>query len=247
MRLSPAAALIPLAVAVALTACGPTGSTPTTTPGSTTTPPTGASTSPSPTSTALAADVLLQITATATAPGGATALLVETVTGPFAFGSLTTDEGSNLDTQCDPWRTSYATIGLIRAEYSATVTSGSWPSDYDVVIDAGRYEVFGGDVGSFQSYCASNQFAVPGNATSVAYFDAADGADGPNGWTNASFGFGYPLEPGIDVPGPADLTITGCIVVIGPAGAGSSVAAAWPGAPKTYNDTGCLVGDVTVS
>ncbi len=134
-----------IATVVALTGCAPhPSSTPSPHTGGATSEP-AATSSPTPTATPLPDDVLFQITVMATGPGGAKAILTETVHAPVAATDQQSADEAQLDNECDGWRQAYSPIQFLVGQFSEKVTSGVWDDNDVVAADLASYPVWQGD------------------------------------------------------------------------------------------------------
>ena len=230
-------------VAVALlclTACAPHPSPSSTAHGQTKKPTPSAT--PTPTASPLAADVLFQISVTATAPNGAVATLTETVHAPVVTTSEQSTDEAQLDNECDSWRNAFSPIQYLVAQVSATVVSGSWDSDNVVAADMAGYPVWQGDERPYQAFCASALPNIPGAARAVSPVGGGD-ADTNGGWGIYRYGFGVPTDPGAAAsPAPTDVVLSHCDVQLGSAASSSVFASSWPGSPQTDNGLACFFG-----
>jgi len=242
MRLLPATIAVILA-ASALSGCGPTPGPATTsgapTPGASATA--GSSATPSPTPT-VDPNVLFSITAEVTAPNGAVATVVQSVSRPVASLPDQSDVEAQLDAECDGWRTEIGTGSYLVSRIVSTVESGTWPGDL-VVVSMNGWPVFSGDYSPFQAYCASAQVVVPGTARAVSPVPAGGAADDPGGWGTINYGLGLAYEAGHpDTAQPGDTVISECTISVTAAGlAESTRAASWATTPQDYPDFGCMV------
>ena len=236
--------VIVAAAAVALlclTACAPhpapsstahAGSTKTATPSGT----------PTPTAPPLATDVLFRITVTATAPNGAVAKLTETVHAPVDATDQQADDETQLDNECDSWRTAFSTTQFVVGEVSAIVVSGSWDPNQVVAADMAGYPVWQGDQRPYQAFCASALPSIPGGARAVSPV-GGDDADTNGGWAIYRYGFGVPTDPSAgDSPAPSDLVLSHCSIQLGAAAHDSVFASSWPASAQTDKGLSCFFG-----
>jgi hypothetical protein len=186
--------------------------------------------------------VLFQITATATAPGGATARLTETVHAPVATTTNQSADEAQLDTQCDGWRGAFSSTKYVVAEISTAVTSGTWDSKNLVAADMAGYPVWSGDQRPYQAYCASALPYIPGAARAVS--PVGGGApDSDGGWGIYRYGFGVPTDPSAgQTASPTDVVLSKCSVQLGAAASASVFASSWPSSPQTDNGLSCYFG-----
>ena len=224
-----------------LTACAPHPS-----PSSTAHAPstTSASATPSATPTAapLPADVLFQITATATAPNGAVAKLTETVHAPVAATDQQTADEAQFDNECENWRSAFSSTKFVVAQVQTTQVSGTWDPGFLIAADMAGYPVWSGDQQPFQAFCASALPHIPGVARAVSPVGGGD-SDRDGGWAIYRYGFGVPTDPGAgDSPSPGDIVLSHCSIRIGEAAHHSVFATGWPASPQTNNGLSCFFG-----
>lgn len=200
------------------------------------------SATPTPTAPPLAAGVLFRITVIATAPGGATARLTETVQVPVDATDTQSADEAQLDTECDSWRTAYSTTKYLVAQVVTTVLSGSWNSNDTVSADMASYPVWTGDQRPYQGYCANALPSIPGVARAVSPVGGSD-SDSAGGWAIYRYGFAVPPDPAAgDTPSATDVVLSKCSVQLGPAASDSLFASTWPTTMETDNGLSCLVG-----
>ena len=234
----PIAGLLLAISSMALVACTPTAAvTPNVSPSQ---PDPSASASSDP--DALDDGVLFRITATVQVPSGATAELVETVSAPR---SPTTAENAELEANYCPLQ-EFAPLAVQDAQLEATVTSGTWPSGpSQILVSAGDWSVFAGDVTAYQAFCAPLLLTVPGSASALTVF--TDGpADEPGGWANQQYGFGVDTawkafggDPSPDLP-----MFTSCrIELSSEATSSSAIAAGWANAVQDIPAETCSFGE----
>jgi hypothetical protein len=198
--------------------------------------------SPTPSLPALPADVLFQITTTATAPGGATARLTETVHAPLASTDNQTADEAQLDDECDSWRSAFPNIRYVVAEVSTTVTSGTWDPNDIVAADMAAYPVWSGDQQPFQAFCASALPKIPGAARAVSPV-GGNSPDSSGGWAIYRYGFGVPTDPAAgETASPQDVTLSDCSIQLGSAASTSIFASTWKASPQTDNGLSCFYG-----
>jgi len=191
---------------------------------------------PTPSVSPLAEDVLFQITATATAPGGAVVALVETVHVPRAVTA--TDEVDLDANYCDAWR-SMADPVIQDGELAATPISGSWPANQNVVVQLGQWAIFDGSFVLAQAFCSPGWLGLPGTSTGRQVIPGAD-ADSAGGWATQQYGF---ISAVGAVPGPGDIVLSDCTIELGPGLAGTSaLALSWPSQIQPYPGSSCRFG-----
>ena len=196
--------------------------------------------SATPTLPPLAADVLFQITVTATAPDGAVAQLTETVHTPVVATSSQSADETLLDNECDSWRNAFPSTKFLVGEVATAVTSGTWNSDNTVATDMAGYPVWTGDQRPFQAYCASALPSIPGAARAVSPVGGGD-ADTDGGWGIYRYGFAVPTDPSAaDSPSPTGVVLSACSIQLGSAASTSVFAGTWP--TQTHNGLSCLFG-----
>jgi len=211
--------------------------------------PTAAPTSNS--TAALPTNVLLRITATVTAPGGAAADLVQTVYLPTA---PTPAQVSQLNTDCtqkgeagpsELWSNNFSSALMLTSITTATLQPGSpaWDNSQDPVT-AGFIGLgdFTGAYSTWEAYCAPGFLTVPGTQLALGPIQAADPSGQPDGWAGASADFGF-FSGGND---PSDGELSGdavvshCVIQLSATAAASSVAAKWAAdAPGYAVPDGC--------
>jgi hypothetical protein len=225
------------AVTVALSGCVPGGSAgDSQSPASVDETVAPAGPAPTPSVTALAGDVLFQITATATAPGGAVVALRETVHAPRPV--TPTDEVDLDANACDGWR-SMADPLIQDGELVATAISGSWPANQNVVVQLGRWAIFDGSFVLAQAYCSPGWLGLPGSSTGRQVIPGAD-ADSGGGWATQQYGF---ISAVGGTPGPGDIALSDCAIELGPGLSGTSaLALAWPAQTQPYAGSSCRFG-----
>jgi hypothetical protein len=235
-----AGAVLAAAVLLALTACAPHPSPTATAHGSSTKSPTP-SASATPTAAPLPADVLFQITVTATAPNGATAKLTETVHAPVAATDQQSDDEAQLDNECDSWRSAFSSTKFVVGEVQAILVSGSWDPSQTIAADMAGYPVWQGDQRPFQGFCASALPSIPGGARAVSPVGGGD-PDHDGGWAIFRYGFGVPTEPGSgDNPSSTDVVLSHCSIRIGAAAHDSVFASGWASTLQTKGSS-CFFG-----
>ena len=229
------------AAVLCLTACAPHPA-PTRTPHSASTPSATPSASATPTLPPLGADVLFQISVTATAPNGAVAKLTETVRAPVASTDQQSADEAQLDNECDRWRTAYSSTEFVVGQVSAVLVSGSWDSNQVIAADMAGYPVWQGDQRPFQGFCASALPSIPGAARAVSPVGGGD-ADRNGGWAIYRYGFGVPTDPSAGAtPSPTDVVLSHCSIQLGSAAHDSVFATSWPGSPQTNKGLSCFFG-----
>ena len=197
---------------------------------------------PTPTASPLPDDVLFQITVMATGPGGAKALLTETVHAPVAATDQQSSDESQLDNECDGWRQAYSSVQYLVGRFSEKVVSGVWDDNDVVAADFASYPVWQGDQKPYQSSCASALPAIPGAARAVS--PVGSGApDSDGGWGIYRYGFGVPSDPGAaSTPSVTDVVLSHCAIQLGSAAHGSVFASSWPASPQTDGGRSCFFG-----
>ncbi len=201
--------------------------------------PTG---TPTPTDPPLPADVLFRISVTATAPNGAVAKLTETVHAPVATTDQQSADETQLDNECDSWRSAFSPTQFLVGQVSAILVSGSWDPNQVVAADVAGYPVWQGDERPFQAFCASALPNIPGGARAVSPVGGGD-ADTNGGWAIYRYGFGVPTDPSAGgSPAATDLVLSHCSIQLGAAAHGSVFASSWPTSPRTGNGLSCYFG-----
>jgi hypothetical protein len=234
-------AALAAAALLMLTACAPHPA-PSSTAHSGTTPSASPSASAAPTLPPLPDDVLFRISVTATAPNGAVAKLTETVHAPVAATDQQSDDESQLDNECDSWRTAFSSTRFVVGEVSAVVVSGSWDPKRVVAADMAGYPVWQGDQRPFQGFCANALPGIPGGARAVSPVGGGD-ADTDGGWAIYRYGFGVPTDQGAGGgPSSTDVVLSHCSIQVGSAAHDSAFASSWAAAPQTGKGLSCFFG-----
>jgi len=248
MRTAPLAGVSATAalLLLVLTACGPSADpVPTETSTSSSGPSAPAEPSSTPTPTSRAADlpegVLFRVSATATAPNGAVAHLVETVHAPVPTVDATVE--AQLDQECAPsWRNSFPTVAFVAGDVETTVVSGDWGDDLDrIAADVAGYPVWTGDTEPYMAYCASALVGVPGAAHAISPVNAG-GADTDGGWAVFRYGFGVAGDPDLSSPGPDDVVMSDCAIEMSDEALDSALANGWADDPKLFGGLACYFG-----
>lgn len=229
-KIAPLATLAVLA-ALTLAACSPGDPTPDET-DSPATPTSTAEETPSADGeddeSTLDPDVLFTISATATAPNGAVAHLVQTVYKSVLTTNQQGVDEAALDSECSGWRDEYPAAEYVISLIDVTDQSpagSSWDRSVAVASMNG-WPVFSGEVDTFQSYCASYQVNL-GASRAVTPITAGSGADGPHGWAHILYGFGIATDPSLPAPGPDDTLLSDCEVTLSAEAAASPIASSW--------------------
>jgi len=203
---------------------------------------------PSPTASAaptpppLADDVLIEISVTATAPNGAVARLTETVHAPVTATDQQSGDESQLDNECDSWRSAFSSTRFVVGQVSAVLVSGSWDSKQVIAADMAGYPVWQGDQRPFQGFCANALISIPGSARAVSPVGGGD-ADTDGGWAIYRYGFGVPTDPGGgDGPSTSDVVLSHCSIRVGAAAHDSVFASSWPTSAQTDKGLSCYFG-----
>jgi hypothetical protein len=187
----------------------------------------------------LPANVLFKITATVTAPGGASATLVQTV---FVPAPITAAQRSTFDSKCAgqtdsdavgaPWQNNYAVSDVLSSTMTATLNSGSpaWDNKTNgVLADFMSFGVFSGAYQTFEAYCAPGFITIPGTQQAIAPIQSANPAGQDWGWAGefAAYGFygGGNAPNGGDLDGKA--VVSNCHVEVSPTASANAVAAGW--------------------
>jgi hypothetical protein len=173
-------------------------------------------------------DVLFTISATATAPNGAIATLVQTVYKPVTTTNQQSVDEAALDGECTGWRDTFPSAEYVISLIDVTDQSpagASWDRSVAVASMNG-WPVFTGEVDTFQAYCASYQVNL-GASRAVTPITAGSGAEGPHGWAHIEYGFGIATDPSLPAPGPDDTLLSNCQVTLSAEAAASPIASAW--------------------
>lgn len=212
---------------------GGASSSPVATPTQTPTPtPTG----PPP----LPANALFQISATVTAPGGASANLVQTV---FVPAVATPANRTVLDGQCEslgnpnlggtkPWADTYVGTLILSSTMTATLNPGSsaWDNKANPVLaDFLGFGAFTGAYAGFEAACSPGFITIPGTQQAIGPIQAANPSGQPYGWAGEFGGYGF--YGGANDPGAPDLggsaVVSNCVVQLSGTATANATAAAW--------------------
>ena len=194
---------------------------------------------------------LFRITATAKAPNGAIADLVETVYQP---ATPTAMDVALLDSQCNypgvpslkgqpTWESTYPNPLAVTATITSTVRTGSpaWSPNEKVIFYFLGTAAYLGAYSGFEAYCAPGILGVPGTIHGVAPVPGGDPVGGSFGWANkfVSYGFNagdnYPVTPVVG----GDAIVYDCAIQLSAAAkAASTIASAWADQPFVLAD-GC--------
>ena len=209
---------------------GPTSATPTAT--------------PTPTEAPLPDDVLFKISVTATAPNGAVAKLTETVHAPVASTDQQSADETQLDNECDSWRTAFSSTQFVVGQVQAILVSGTWDPNQVIAADMAGYPVWQGDEQPFQAFCASARPSVPGSARAVSPVGAGTDPDRDGAWAIYRYGFGVDTDPSTDSDGPSatDAVLSHCSIQLGAAAHTSVFASSWPASAQTTKGLSCYFG-----
>ena len=243
--------LVPVAVAAvvmgALSGCAPAVTSPSAShshkaPGGSSSTTASATPTPTPTPTGpppLPANALFQITATVTAPGGASASLVQTV---FAPAPITAAQKTTLNTKCAgqndqdatgaPWLNNYASADVLSTTITATLDAGSpaWNNTTNgVLADFMAFGAFSGAYSTFEAYCAPGFITIPGTQQAIAPIQPTNPAGENYGWAGEFAGYGFygggNATNNDDLGGKA--VVSNCHIQLSATAAANSVAAAW--------------------
>lgn len=230
------------AVALVLTACAPDAGHPTASAKPTRTAPPSPVASTTPSRPPLPADVLFQITATATAPDGTVADLVEIVHAPVTTTDHQAGDLTQLDAECDSWRQAFSSPQYVVGDVTATVRDGASWSDTDgrIAVDMASYPVWTGDQDPFQAQCASATIHLPGTARAVSPV-AGGKPDSDGGWAVFRYGFST-ATPGQATPAPSGIVFSRCRVQLSAAAGSSIFASTWASHPETDGGAACRFG-----
>jgi len=237
----PVGAALAAGALLILTACAPHPA-PSPTTHHTSKPRTTPTASATPTLPPLAADVLFQISVTATAPNGAVAKLTEAVHAPVPSTDQQSADEAQLDNECDSWRTAFSSTAFVVGRVQALVISGQWDSNQVIAADMAGYPVWQGDQRPYQAFCASALPSIPGAARAVSPVGAGQ-PDRDGGWGIYRYGFGVPTDPGAgNAPSSTDVVLSHCSIQLGAAAKSSVFASSWPSSPVTNNGLSCFFG-----
>jgi hypothetical protein len=237
-----AAAAVLLAASMALSGCAqqptkPTRAAPTTSSARATPSPT-----PTPTAPPLPADVLFRLSTVATAPNGATALLIETVHVPVTATATQAADEAQLDTECDGWRSAYTSTKFLVADVITTVTAGSWTPNDVVAADMAGYPVWTGDQRPFRGYCATALPSIPGVARAVSPVGGGP-SDSQGGWAIYRYGFSVPTDSSAGATANAStVVLSSCAIQLGAAASASIFASTWSSSIASTSGLSCSVG-----
>jgi hypothetical protein len=237
------AAVAAAVVALALTACAPSGGAPTASAHPTRKASATPSASATPTEKPLPAGTLFRISAVATATDGTTATLVETVQAPADQTDQQTADAKQLDSECDGWREAFPKTQFVVAAVTTTVQGGGdWSSDDgQIAVDMAGYPVWSGDQRPYQELCATALTVIPGQARAVSPV-AAGKPDAEGGWAVFRYGFSVAGASGGATAGAGAPVISACRVQLGAAADPSIIASAWPTHPQTNGGSACAFG-----
>jgi len=230
------------AIAFVLAACSPGSAHPSTSAKPARTAGSGPVASATPSTSPLPADVLFEITATATAPDGTVAQLAEIVHAPVAATDHQAGDQTQLDAECDSWQQAFSDPQYVVANVTATVSDGASWSDTDgrIAVDMASYPVWSGDQDPFQAECASATIHIPGTARAVSPV-AGGKPDSDGGWAVFRYGFST-ATPGQATPAPSGIVFSACRVQLGTAAAPSIFAGTWAAHPETDGGAACRFG-----
>jgi hypothetical protein len=187
----------------------------------------------------LPANALFRISATVTAPGGASANLVQTV---FMPAPITAAQRAQLNTGCAgendqdatgaPWLHNYQSAWILSSTMTATLNPGSpaWNNTTNgVLADYVGFGYFSGSYMGFEAACAPGFITIPGTQQAIAPIQGTNPAGQPYGWAGefGSYGFyGGGNDPGgPDMGGTA--VVSHCLVQLSSTAAANPTAAAW--------------------
>ena len=220
---------------------------------------------PIPTTDALPADALLEVTATATAANGAVLNLRIVVLRERLWSDpVALPRAKATDKRCGGGELDLATIKQSKfafgeADYSATLAEGSvaWPKNLPMLLapygnngasrtaagDAYQKEYTLGGPGDYEPMCAQRAF-LPGQGDGQVYLGSPDttGAHPFHLWSREVYGFDFNL-PNKKV-NPASVVVSDCVGTVTPLG--NTLGA--PNAAWVITSSGvkCLVGDPEV-
>lgn len=214
-----------------------------------------ASPTPTPTPTptfppALPANALFQISAVVTAPGGASANLVQTVFLPTA---ITAAQRTQFNTVCKgetdteatgaPWLNNYAHADVLASTMTATMNPGSpaWSNSTNPVLsDFMAFGAFSGAYRTFEAYCAPGTIQIPGTEQAIAPIQPTNPSGQLYGWAGefSAYGFfgGGNSTSDADLGGKA--VVSNCHVQLSSTASASTVAAGWAAKMMGLHD-GC--------
>ena len=231
------------ALALALAACGSDGTVRTPSASPTRTSAATAAATPTPSASPLPDDVLLEITATATAPDGTSAALTETVQTPVAATALQAGDIAQLDNECDGWRQAFSNTQFLVAKVTTSIPAGSsWTeSDGRIAVEMAAYPVWSGDQQPFLALCSTAIALVPGTARAVSPV-AGGKPDATGGWAVFRYGFGNATLGGSASPSGGSVVFSRCRLQLGNAAVSSVFASAWAAHPELENGAACRFG-----
>ena len=242
-------ALIAVAVALVSLLCGCTATS------AHTSHPTRGPLAAAPSAGPLPDTALFRITATAKAPNGAVADLIEIVYQPAAPTAM---DVALLDSQCNypgvpslkgqpTWESNYPNPLIVATTITSTVRAGSpaWSPDEKVIFYFLGTAAYSGSITRFEAYCATGILGVPGTIGGVAPVPGGDPVGGSFGWANkfGSYGFNaggnYPVTPVVG----GNAIVSDCAIQLSAAAkAASTIAAAWATQPFVLAN-GCRFSD----
>lgn len=256
VRRSSIAALLALPVALALTACGPGEPAPAPTKTATLTPSTSPSATPTPTPTAsLPDDVVMVVTAVATADNGSVMDLSLTIHRPTAWDDPAAAASPALMTDVcagslDDGVYEIAAYGFASIDFVAVQRAGAdWPTDHRLFLTPNAaympvatdgFPMDDDEVDPATPHCKREKFFEgPGTGTVVLGF--RDDATTLTRWATHNFGFSV-VRVAAQTAASVGMSLTGCHVLVTPSGEAAGGNA--PGWSSRVDDTHCIYGSL---
>jgi hypothetical protein len=187
----------------------------------------------------LPANALFRISATVTAPGGASAKLVQTVFMPAA---ITAAQRAQMNTGCAgesdadatgaPWLNNYHTAWILSSTMTATLNPGSpaWNNTANgVLADFVGFGYFSGAYAGFEADCAPGFITIPGTQQAISPIQGTNPSGQPYGWAGEFGSYGF-YGGGNDPGGPdmgGNAVVSHCLVQLSATAAANATAAAW--------------------
>jgi hypothetical protein len=195
----------------------------------------------------VASDLLFTITATVTAPSGASLALQQQVFTPVDFAQLPAELQSAYTADCLENPVALPDYIFVRAEVDATDSSPAglaWPAGFDTGYDLalvrlGDLSKFTGAVSSSQMPCATPRVHPGHSEGAVAVIRTASPTD-VGGWARLVYGFSSGWDVPIDEVADKIPVYSDCTITMGPAAGTTRLD------PSTtrLDPYGCIFGDL---